>query len=156
MSLMDLLDDLVMGPMNVIDRIEGLLSGIRYGDLGHQFAIPRLDKGGNLSLNEVEEILNQYGIAVYGRTHDATNMYFLVKRRQAGWAEYILLHAGVQLVGPRVDPRNPGYVERHQAGWMPIPWSQNKSQQRLGAGEQVAEQANSQTVKHAVKWWNQF
>ncbi|MEZ4638991.1 MAG: hypothetical protein R2856_29195 [Caldilineaceae bacterium] len=58
MSIMDFLDDYIMGPLNVIDHLEGFFSGIRYGDMGHQFAIPRVDKGGPMSLNEAEDLLN--------------------------------------------------------------------------------------------------
>lgn len=123
MSLMDFLDDFIFGPCNLIDRLEGLLRGVSYGDLGHQFAILRADKGGQFTLAEVEALLDHYGIPVYGRTHDAQCLYFHVKKRQARWAEYLLLHAGVTLQGPLFDPRNAGYVARHAPGWMPTAWA---------------------------------
>ena len=123
-DLMDILDDYILGPFNLIDRVEGLLSAIRYRDAGHQFTIRRMDKGGSHSLNECEAMLRVYGIAVYGRTHDATHMYFHTKRRQADWAEYVLLSAGVELVGEPVNPRNAATAGSRSA--MPTPWATNR------------------------------
>ena len=125
---MDILDDFVLGPLNLIDRIEGLLSGARYGDAGHQFKIRRVDKDGSHSLNECEDILKKYHIAVYGRTHDANHMYFHVKKRQAAWAEYVLLRAGVELLSSPVETRNAAWAGGHAD--MPTPWSERKRQPR--------------------------
>jgi len=127
-SLMDLLDDFILGPLNWVDRLEWLVRGALYGDFGAKFAIPRADKSENdaPTLNEVERLLKRYGIAVYGRTHDSRNMYFHVKNRQARWAEYILLHAGVKLRNPTVDSRNAGYLARHAPGWMSEAWADRK------------------------------
>jgi hypothetical protein len=121
---MDLLDDLIFGPLNLVDRADRVLRSVWYRDPGHRVAISRADKGGRHTLREVEDVLNRYGVKAYGRTHDSKNMYFIVKRRQARWAEYVLLHAGVELVSPTYDHRNPGYAAGHPPGWMPVPWSQ--------------------------------
>jgi hypothetical protein len=121
-SLTDFVDDWVLGPFNLIDRLEGFLTGVRYQDLGYEFSIPRTDKGGSFSLNEVRELLKNYGVDTYGRRFDSQRMYFRVKKRQASWAEYILLNRGVELLGPTFDRRNLEYVGRHPAGWMPTPW----------------------------------
>ena len=141
-SLLDLFDDM-LGPFNLIDRIEGLFMALRHGDYGEaakggvlgyagegasslagantfRFALLR---SGNHSLNEVEALLRGYGVRVFGRTHDATCMYFSVKKRQARWAEYVMLQAGVELSNAAFDHRNPGYVGTHDPGWMPAPWS---------------------------------
>ncbi len=151
-SLMDLFDDLC-GPLNLIDRLEGLLMALRYGDYRHagkngvlgyagevassltgantfRFALLR---SGPHSLNEVEALLKRYGVPIVGRTHDATCMYFSVKRRQARWAEYVMLQAGVELANAAFDNRNPGYVGTHAPGYMPAPWSE-----RPRAGTSVA------------------
>jgi hypothetical protein len=87
--MMDFLDDFILGPMNLIDRIEWILTGIRFGDADHGFTLPRADKlpegyqGYDWTLNEVQQLLARYEIPIYGRTHDARNMYFRVKNRQA-------------------------------------------------------------------------
>lgn len=124
----DMLDDFVLGPLNLIDRVEGLLSGVAYRDMGHQFAIGRADKGAEHCLADVERILHKYHIAVYGRTHDSQHMYFHVKKRQAAWAEYLLLNAGVELHSAPVDTRNAGYAATNTAKGkaMPAPWDERR------------------------------
>ncbi len=122
-ALFDFLDDYVYGPLNYIDRAEGLIKAILYQDSGHRFAIPRVDKGGKYNQRQIENLLVRYGVAVYSRTYDAKCRYFRVKKRQARWAEYVMLHAGVELLGPLFDERNPYYVSQHPPGWMPKPWS---------------------------------
>lgn len=140
-ALWDLLDDFVLGPFNVIDRVEGIVSGIRYRDMGHRFCFPRTDKGAEHCLVDIERMLNKYGVVVYGRTHDARNMYFLVKKRQAAWAEYLMLHMGVDLIGPRVDTRNPGYAAKNAAELkpMPKPWSERKAERKSRASARRRE-----------------
>lgn len=128
MSLWDFLDNYICGPFNYIDRLEGLLRGLWYQDLGYRMAVLYPDRGGRHSRKQIEALLGRYGIVAYGRTHDADHMYFRVKKRQARWAEYILLHAGVALTSPSFDQRNPSYVEKHPPGWMPKPWTESTSQ----------------------------
>ncbi len=124
MGLMDLLDDFVFGPLNLINRAEGLLRLLIYRDSGVRFAILREDKGGLHSLAQVRTILKRYGVVLFGCTHDAQCIYFTVKKRQADWAEYLLLHAGVALHNPPINPRNLTYATQRPAGWMPRPWSE--------------------------------
>jgi len=119
----DALDDFVLGPLNLLDWLEGLGYAIFYRDFGFELTIPRSDKGGKFSQNEMREILDKYGVATYGRRFDSQNMYIRVKKRQARWAEYVLLHAGVELLNPAFDHRNAGYAASHAPGWMPRPWS---------------------------------
>lgn len=145
MSFWDLFDDL-LGPLSPIDRAEGFFSAIRYGDwkrasksgpAGYATEFLRSATGSNCAkfsipatadhnLVEVEKILRRYGIPVFGRTYDAGHMYFSVKKRQASWAEYIMLNAGVELDNPTFDRRNPSYVGRHGPGWMPTPWAEQE------------------------------
>jgi hypothetical protein len=118
---MDFLDNL-LGPFNFFDRLEGLIRGLLYRDAGHRITVKYADRGGSHSRQEIEKILKKYHIVVYGRLHDANHLSFLVKRRQARWAEYLLLQAGVAVVGEPVDKRNQGYRKGKPAGWMPMPW----------------------------------
>jgi hypothetical protein len=156
-SIMDFLNDFVTGPLNLIDHTEWLISGLRYGDLGHQFAIPRADKGGAYNLNQVEEILKTYGVDVYGRSHDSKNMYFHVKKRQARWAEYLMLHAGVELCNATVDERNPGYAASHKPGWMPRPWSEAGDERAHPAQAQpTGQKAESKGFTGIVDWLNRL
>jgi len=123
MSIMDFFNDL-LGPLNYIDRIEGLLRGIIYQDMGHRFAVLFADRGGRHSCQEVEALLKRYGIVMYGRMHDAKHFYFLVKKRQAEWAEYLLVHANVAVTSPPINPKNAEYAASHEPGWLPKPWSE--------------------------------
>jgi hypothetical protein len=157
-----IIDDL-LGHLNYIDRIEGWIMSVRFGDYAqarkgglagvaaellsslfmgntHTFALPR---SGAHSLNEVEALLKKYGIAVFGRTHDARCMYFHVKRRQARWAEYLLVQAGVQLESATFDSRNAGYPGRHAPGWMPPAWSERPS----GRGYRVRSEGHGSVAQ---------
>jgi len=118
----DAFDDF-FGSLNIIDIAEGLIRGLLYGDMGYQFIIRRGDKGGKHSLTEVREILKGYGIDTFWFGFDSQKMYFRVKNRQARWAEYLLLNAGVELLNPTFDHRNAGYAATKEPGWMPRPWS---------------------------------
>ena len=149
-TLMDLLDDYILGPLNLLDAFEGWLYAVKYQDTGYELAIPCMDKGGKFSLNEVRALLRHYGIATYGRRFDAQNMYIRVKKRQARWAEYILLHAGVELRNPTFDRRNPGYVAQHEPGWMPTAWADQSNEQKTVPGE---EQEDAEEVQ---PWWQSW
>ncbi len=69
-------------------------------------------------------LLRQYGIRVWGReVGNADEIAFLVKQKQAVWAEYVLCRAGVPLTGTLLDPRNEQYRYHHAPNSMPTPWS---------------------------------
>lgn len=162
-SIIELIETFVLGPLNYLDRLEGLFKTAVYSDSGHQFTIPRIDKGGRYSLREVEALLNRYGIAVYWRTYDGKHRYFRVKKRQAVWAEYLMLHAGVELQGPLLAPKNAHYVAEHPAGWMPKPWSAREEERKDDTPEQAADDPHSTTQSQTntvtslfqqfVEWW---
>lgn len=91
---------------------------------------------------DVEMLLRQYGIRVWGReVISDEELALLVKQRQAVWAEYILCRAGVPLTSALLDPRNEQYRRRHAPGTMPPPWTER------GIG------AHS-FVDHVVDWLN--
>ena len=151
MSFDVLLHD-VLGRLNYIDRIEGLFSALWHGDYKHAEGVTgilreltmsvsgsnthkfSIQRRGSHSLNEVEAQLRKYGITVFGRTHDGQHMHFYVKRRQARWAEYLMLHAGVEFDGPLFDSRNATYRDNHTPGWMPQPWSESGRSEPANAG----------------------
>ncbi len=167
MSIMDILDDFVFGPFNLISRIEGLFKEVKYDDSSVRFALVRLDKGGSHNFHEVRTLLNKYGISIFGVTHDSQCLFFRVKQRQAAWSEYLLLHAGVELRIERlIDPRNAKYVAMHTPGWMPTPWIERKNQPDAETeGERVEhsplENDNKQNnrefssvLRRLVEWFN--
>ncbi|MCB0126131.1 MAG: hypothetical protein KDE58_27930 [Caldilineaceae bacterium] len=150
-SIIDFIESFILGPLNYIDRIEGIFKVTLYNDSGHRFIIPRIDKGGRFSLDEVEAMLNLYGIAVYWRTYDAKHRYFRVKKRQAVWAEYLMLHAGVELQGPLLNPQNARHLAEHPSGWMPKPWSASQAGQECVTHREIPEEISSEAQSDAKR-----
>ena len=70
---------------------------------------------------DVEWLLARHGITIWDRGLSGDDLYFCVKLRQARWAEYVLLRAGVPVNVERtlIDPRNAGWVLRHPIGSEP-------------------------------------
>lgn len=64
---------------------------------------------------EIERLLRRHGVKVWNRGVLGDSLYFCIKRRQARWAEYLLLRAGVPVTSAPVDPRNRDYT----AGFAP-------------------------------------
>lgn len=75
-----------------------------------------------------ESILRRYRIHAYGRSiavHDGNQLRsFHVNARQARFAEYLLLRAGIPLVGGLVDPRNAAAADLED---MPAQWQQGRA-----------------------------
>lgn len=152
MNLMDMFDD-IAGPLNLFDFVEGVIRGLAYGDLGYRFVLRRVDKGGNHRMKDAISILEQYGVDTFWYGFDSQKMYFRVKNRQARWAEYVLLHAGVELLNPTFDHRNPGYVAQHEPGWMPRPWSAGpKTADEIDSPSDESGQAEIQQSKGLLDW----
>ena len=81
---------------------------------------------GDFTGYEIEKMLRRYGIRIWGREmNDKEEHAFLVKRRQALWAEYLLCRAGVPLTCALLDPRNAHYREHHPPRSMPVPWTKH-------------------------------
>lgn len=127
MKFDELYDDFA-GSLNLLDMLEGFIRGLAYGDFGHQIVLRRVAKGGAHHMSDAIQILKGYGVDTFWYGFDSQNMYFRVKKRQARWAEYVLLHAGVELLNPAFDHRNAGYAARHAPGWMPRPWSAGRAE----------------------------
>ena len=93
------------------------------GQSSWRFAVPR-DSG--LSGWEIERMLADYGVSIWGRWFDSDNLYFNVKLEQANWAEYLLKRRGVAVMTSPYNPLNDLYPQRHPQGSMPTPWSEKK------------------------------
>jgi len=78
---------------------------------------------------EAERLLKKAQIEIAGRRITSKEAIFIVKARQASWAEYLLLRGGAA-IGPGhrwIDPENVRRASRHEA---PVPlWS---DKQRAG------------------------
>jgi len=125
MSLDDFLDK-----FNWISRAHGLLWGLttylphRATHKGRKVGPWQLD-GGTRQISvdryhttggQAERILQRAHIPIAGRRITSREALFLVKSRQAAWAEYNLLRAGAVL-GPThkiIDPRNVAWAGKFQ------------------------------------------
>lgn len=104
----------------LIHPLDGLIGKWLHGPM-HRFCFAR---GAGFTGVEIEMLLRRYGIRIWGREiEDEDEVAFLVKQRQAVWAEYILCRAGVPLTSTLLDPRNEQYRQHHAPGAMPTPWS---------------------------------
>ena len=148
MSVMNRSNNVLLDPPDLNNRSDGLLKVTEYGDAGLRFAIARPDKGGKQSLDDVARELERYGIAIFRHTQDAENIYFRVKDRQAIWAEYLLLNAGVELRNRLIDPRNAQYAARRTPGWMQRPWAENKASSAVGRRTNGEHSAADRPIGH--------
>lgn len=123
-----------------IDPIDGWLGQLLHGSM-HRFHFLRQ---GDFTGVQVELLLRQYGVRIWGREFDDPEEFtFLVKQKQAIWAEYVMCRAGVPLTGELLDPRNDTYRQRHAPNTMPRPWSVQ------GIGPHTF-------VDHVVDWLNRL
>ena len=121
MNMLDFLD-----AFNFIDRIQGALAAAYYGGGTHTF---RIEHGDKATGADYEAMLRKRGVAVFGRRVTSKLLIFSVKRRQARWAEHILVRAGAPIVSRQVDKSNAGASERH-GGSLPVPWSEARKGKR--------------------------
>jgi len=108
----------LLAHMDVIERVDALVHFLR-GQKAWRFAMLRF--GGWAGI-QAERILKQYGIPIWDRDFSDDFLFFVVPIQQANWAEYLLLRAGVPLVGFRYNPNNYVTALKH-GGTMPRPWS---------------------------------
>ena len=120
--------------IDLLNPIDGYTGRFLHGPM-HRFSF---STHGDFTGAQVEKLLRQYGIRIWGRELDNDDeLAFLVKRSQAVWAEYILCRAGVPLTCQLLDPRNEQYPIFHDS--MPTPW------QEKGIGPHTL-------VDHIVDW----
>jgi hypothetical protein len=131
---LDLLD-----AFNWIDRAQGVLMSLRHarprrrarqrGEAGSwTFQIPRT---AGWSGADIERFLNRYGIIVWGRRVTSQYLIFTVKRRQANWAEYLLLRRGIPVATQPYNSLNTAYGAAHAPGDAPPAWA-DRSPARQG------------------------
>lgn len=109
------------GIMDPLSRIELFFAYGKHGKL-HKFTVM------NLPNYFVESVLRRYRISCYGRSMCIRNgnefRSFHVNARQARWAEYVMLRAGVPLVGGLIDPRNAAAADKEE---LPPQWQEGKA-----------------------------
>ena len=120
MNVLDLLDAL-----NWIARVSGWLKGIKHGG-ARQLTFDRSVFLGK----DVEKMLRDRGVAVFGRRVTSRYGILSVPAKQADWAEYILQRGGVPLAGQAINPRNATWAARHKPGHLPPAWKDRPSDRR--------------------------
>ncbi len=68
---------------------------------------------------DIERLLKRHGVKVWDRGLAGDDLYFCVKQRQVGWAEYLLLRAGVPVTSALNEPRNRDYTRGYPPGSEP-------------------------------------
>ena len=81
---------------NLIDKMDGLLflskNVAKKKEGTFRFCLPFSKEWTG---RKVELLLRQYSIPMGGRGYNDNGIYFSVRKQQAGWAEYIMLRAGI-------------------------------------------------------------
>lgn len=109
-------------PFDLIDPLDGLIGRMAKGPM-HRIVVGQSSFTGH----DIENILRRYGIRTWGREPSATDdMAFLVRSRQAAWAEYLLKRAGVPVLSSISESDAP---LRH-GGTMPAPGSKHGTNAR--------------------------
>ena len=135
--------------MDLIDPIEGVISTFLHADWAgayerrgvfgyltelvacltrHNSPIVWVQRRAGWSGVEIERWLANYGVTIYGRGFAGNALCFRVKRRQARFAEYLMLRAGMPVVSAPVDERNIQWAKnaRETRGAKPPMWKQSR------------------------------
>ena len=134
--------DAVLGPLNLIDLVEGLIRGALAGDIvGHKIALPHPDSDWweenapttkRWSLNDIRDCLGDYHVYTYGHGFNESEIWTHVKGDQARWAEYLLQRAGAPVIMAEVDGRNVGWAtDAKHGGAMPARWDDREPKQHV-------------------------
>jgi hypothetical protein len=97
--------------------LESIVNGDPLGTRSWTFYVP-LDSP--WSGAQIERLLKQKGVKMWSRMIHGGDLFFRVHRKQAEWAEYVLLRAGVPLKYRLYSKRNVQYI-RPQAVTRPMP-----------------------------------
>lgn len=146
MNLDDFLD-----VFNLASRVEGLVSSILHFDKRRASqGPPVLGVAGELARSatgaaswtfrvrrdlgwtggDVERLLNHYAIPIWCRRVTDKHFILSVPRRQANWAEYLILRRGMPLEGELFNPDNQRYAMKYAPGDQPPAWADRDRSQR--------------------------
>ena len=74
--------------------------------------------------HQMEKMLKRYGVEIWGRNFDRSQLFFRVRLEQANWAEYLLWRHGIPVLGEPFNPQNRAARElgplgkRQRRGWL--------------------------------------
>jgi len=87
--------------------LEGIAKGDPFGIRSWTFYVP-LDS--SWSGAQIEKMLKRHGVKIWARMIHGGDLFFRVHKKQAEWAEYVLLRAGVPLKYRLYSQRNLQYL----------------------------------------------
>lgn len=133
--------DDIMGALNVLDWLEGLVMSILYRDITpHRIAVPHPQgdfwekwRGAFWNAGDSKRLLESYGVRVYWFGFNGREVYFHVAKRQAVWADTILARAGVPTTTPEHNPHRSR--SGHKGGPMYKSWAQQGKERKRAAAE---------------------
>jgi len=146
MNLDDFLDI-----FNLASRAEGLVSSILHFDkrkassgppvvgVARELALSatglsswtfRIRRDEGWTGGDVERLLNPYAIPIWCRRVTGQHFILSVPRRQANWAEYLILRRGMPLEGALFNPDNQRYAMKYAPGDQPPAWADRDRAQR--------------------------
>lgn len=136
--------DTFLDAFNWISRVEGAVSSVLHFDrrkaaegpvgVGFVTELARSASGaGSWTFHivrdagwtggDAERLLNHYAIPIWGRRLTGRHFILSVPRRQANWAEYLLLRRGMSLEGDLFNPDNQRYAQKYAPGDQPPAWA---------------------------------
>jgi len=89
-----------------LDWFEKLDALFRLGTPSHKLVVSR---NIDLSGQQIEDMLKSYGVKIWDRGFTQDTLSFRVKRKQAGWAEYLLFRCGIPVLSKLFYQRNASY-----------------------------------------------
>lgn len=146
MNLDDFLDI-----FNLASRVEGLVSSVLHFDrrrasegppvvgLVKELALSatgigswtfRIRRDQGWTGGDVERLLNHYAIPIWCRRVTGQHFILSVPRRQANWAEYLILRRGMQLEGTLFNSNNLRYAMKYAPGDQPPAWADRETTER--------------------------
>lgn len=87
--------------------LESIANGDPFGTKSWTFYVP-LDS--SWSGAQIEKLLKQNGVKIWARMIHGGDLFFRVHKKQAEWAEYLLLRAGIPLKYRLYSRRNLQYI----------------------------------------------
>lgn len=143
MNLDDFLDI-----FNLASRVEGLVSSVLHFDkrrasngppvvgLARELAVSatglaswtfRIPRDRGWTGGDVERLLNHYAVPIWCRRVTGQHFILSVPKRQANWAEYLILRRGMPLEGTLFNPDNQRYAMKYAPGDQPPAWADRDS-----------------------------
>jgi hypothetical protein len=106
-----------LAKLDWFERVDEIFRAMK-GEKSHRFAI---DRWCGWAGQEIEDMLAENGIRIWGRAFDDDHLFFRVRVQQARWAEYLMARENLPMKSKPVDERNltharagdgePGFVE---------------------------------------------